>query len=338
MLDMSTSAFTVRPATSQDAADGQHRFPGMQPDRWREGGNRRSLALLDADGTVVGHCRGIDNTIHPASRVLVLEIAPELHGTPAEDALLQAQVEVSALPLHAKPQEKDEALRALLERAGGVLVQLMPPWRFLVGPELRTWADRVLAEDPPRPGARIVPAAEVDPAALRRLETEHYIAQHASWSPAARPEVLTAEFAEDHDALAAGTWSREHSRAILSADGDLLAAALLWGGFGTTENPATGEDAPELVHLSDPSNGAGAFALKRRAIAAVVTSAPDGVELCIDSHLSLRAEYAAITAIPGRVDTAWTAIVAVPVPGGPAPIPLDPALIPDEAAWARAFA
>lgn len=335
---MDTSAFTVRPATAEDVASGHARFHGIQRDRWADGGNRRSFALLDADGTVAGHCRGIDNDFHPDSRTLVFHVAPELHGTEAEAALLQAQVEASTLPLRSKPAEKDTAMRALLARFDSVLVQLMPPWRYTVGPELRAWASGLLAEEPPRPGLRIIPAGEVDLEAIREMEVEHYTAQHASWSPAAAPEVLRAEFAEDHDPGSEDAWDRARSRAVVDADGTLLAAALVWGELGSAEDPATGDGAPELVHLSSPYDGQEAFALKLRAIAAVVEAAPDGADLCIDSHLSMREEFAAISTIPGCTDTQWQAILATPVPDGPDPIALDPALIPDGAAWARTFA
>ncbi len=347
------STFTVRPTTAADVIAGQELFPGMQPNHWAPGGNRRSFALLGEGSEVLGHCRGIDNPIHPHSRTLVFEVAPVVRGTAAEVALLQAQIDASTLPLHAKPTGDDRALCALLERCGGILVQLMPPWRRAVGPELRRWAEQVLqgaagvAEESSVSGAsgllgvaapRIVPARDVPLAELQALEVEHYIAQHASWSPAADPVTLREAFAEDHDPRSADTWDRDCSQALVGANGSVLAAALLWGSPGTAVAPATGDDAPELVHLSRPFGGAEACAWKQQVIAAVVAELPDGAEVCIDAHASLAKEYAAIATIPGCVDRMWTAIVAVPVPGGPAPIPFSAELIPDQAAWARAFA
>ncbi len=342
-------SIAIRPATESDTAGSRGAFPDLLPDRWREGGNRRSfVAVRQAnssaaaggvdDGTeVLGHCRGIDNASHPDSRTLVFEVAPELHGTEAERELLRVQIASSTLPLRSKLEPKNLALRALLARFDSVLVQLMPPWRYSVDAELRTWAESVLASTVG--DAQVVPASQLPPATLHTLEVDHYITQHESWSPAASRPVLLDQLADDHDPSSASTWDHTHSRAVISHDGDVLAAALVWGAIGAPGDPATGDEAPEISHLSQPYASPEAWTNKLRAIAGVVASVPLGTELCIDSHLSMRDEFACIGSIPGvdREAGEWTAIVATPVPGGPPPIPLDLTIIPDAAVWAREF-
>lgn len=342
------SETVVRPATPVHAYAAASRFPDLLADRWRPGGNRRSFVLVrpGVDGnraestagadenveadTVFGHCRGIDNAVHPASRVFVIETVAELRGTAAERELLAAQVAVSTRSLEVK-LTADSPLLDLIAGAGGVLVQLMPPWRYTVGPATRAWAqctlESILA------GHAVVPASQADPSALLDLEVDHYIAQHETWVPAAPREELRALLAPDHDPDSEDTWNRNLSRAVVDDHGNLLAAALVFGDAGDPEEP------PELVHLSRPYASDEAWENKLIAIAAVIRDAPDGSVLCIDSHLGMREEYARIGQIPGadRDGDAWTAIVAIPVPGGPTPIPLDPALIPDAAAWARRF-
>ena len=70
-------------------------------------------------------------------------------------------------------------------------------------------------------------------------------------------------------------------------------------------------------------------------LAAVIDRSADGDVLLIDSHATEELESAMMRDVPGPAphpqDT-WTAIVGIPVPGGPAPIPLSAELIPAAAA------
>ncbi|WP_154792809.1 hypothetical protein [Occultella kanbiaonis] len=75
----------VRPATTADVETSRGRFDDLLPDRWRGGNNRRSFVAVDPDGRVLGHCRGIDNDFHPASRVLVLEVLPDVEQVPGPE-------------------------------------------------------------------------------------------------------------------------------------------------------------------------------------------------------------------------------------------------------------
>lgn len=320
----------VHPAAKEDAASTA--FDDLLPDRWREGGNRRSLVAVDGvSGRLLGHCRGIDNEAHPGSRVLVLEVADDVAGSAVHEALLRAQVAVSVLPLHTKARERDAALLAALRAVGAVTIQLMPPWTRQVGPELREWAGDVHAEPVPAPlqgrETSVVPADTVEPDELLDLEVEHYVAQHAPWSPAAPPEVLRPLLAEGHEPDSEDSWDRRTSLA-LTVEGVLTAAALLF--------PQGEDEPPEVSLVSRPYSSESAWWAKRRLLAEVVTRLSDGDRFCADSHLSMREEYELMRGVPGLADPeeGWTAIVAVPVADGPQPNPLDPALIPDAAAWA----
>lgn len=336
----------IRPADTKDVDLARDSFPDLLPDRWREGGNRRSfVAVLPRDGFVgsshgeeiVGHCRGIDNAAHPRSRILVFDVSPALHGTDAERDLLRALTGTSALPLHSKLEQGDDALRALLVSAGSTLVQLMPPGRYVVDDNLKAWARSTLATQDT--DCQLVPAAEVSPEDVLALEVDHYIAQHETWSPAAQRADLLDYLSEDHDPSSPGAWNRDHSRAVTTRDGALLAGALVWGAVEQAEAPSRGDEAPEVGHLSRPYASPASWANKLCAIAGVIQSVPMGTVLCIDSHLSMQDEFTAIGSIPGanRDNGQWRAIVATPAPGGVTPTPLDPALIPDAASWAREF-
>lgn len=196
------SELTTRPATATDAADPA--FEDLLPDRWREGENRRSLVATDEAGSLLGHCRGIDNVFHPNSRTLVLEVRPDAPWAEVADALLEAQIAVSTLPLHVKPSAHEAALAALCARHDGVLVQIMPPWRYVVGPALRDWArehrtthDGLTATDLPTASCSIGAEDGAVREQMLDLYVEHYTAQHARWSPAVAPEQLRAENAPD---------------------------------------------------------------------------------------------------------------------------------------------
>ncbi|UEJ81330.1 hypothetical protein Bra3105_10755 [Brachybacterium halotolerans subsp. kimchii] len=322
----------VRPATAEDVAAFSGAFPDLIGDRWRPGGNRRSFVAVAPNGSgqhIVGHCRAVDNTVHPGSRVMLLEVALELRGRGVDDALLQAQVDASTVPPRMKIYEHQVADQQLAERFGGIAVQVTPPWRYVVGPEMRAWA----AQHGPVGSAEIGPALAEEPGDLLALEVDHYIDQHASWSPTAPRESLLVELGEDHDPQSPSTWDRDRSRA-LRRDGQLVAAVLVW--------PAEDDEggAREVSLLSRPYVGPSSRADKEACLAALIDASADGHELLIDSHLTMREEWAMMREVPGLVPsdgTGWMAIAAIPVPSGPAPRPVPRELVPAETPWVHAL-
>lgn len=324
------SALTARPATAADTADPA--FDDLLPDRWREGDNRRSLVATDAAGTLLGHCRGIDNVFHPDSRTLVLEIRPDAPWAEVADALLEAQIAVSTLPLHVKPSAHEPQLAALCARHGGVLIQLMPPWRYVVGPALREWArehrttaDGLTAVDLTTAAA----STGAEEGAVREemldLYAEHYTAQHARWSPAAATEQLRAENAPDFAPDGEGSFAPARTT-LLIRDGAVMAQALAW--------PPEPDGGTEITVQSRPHEGPTAREDMEACLAEVIARSADGDVLLIDSHVSEELESAMMRDLPGpdpHPEDTWTAIVAIPVPGGPAPIPLPAGRIPADA-------
>lgn len=342
----------VGPATPEDAASAADQFPDLLPDRWRGGNNRRSFAANSLDGTVVGHCRGIDNDYHPATRVLVHEMDPAYQGTQLEDALLAAQLEVSTLPLTIKATARDLAMVDLAARHGGYIYQLCPPWRRVVRPELRAWAAEHASGahgEKPEPASTAAAAdhggaapAASDRAEIARLEAEHYVAQHAGWDPSADADTLTTLFADDHDPASGSSWDAERSR-IIRREGRVVAAALLWpaeesdsdslalagqteragDAAAETEQAATesaGAEQPgrEISLISDRYGTPESWADKLACLAAIIDTADDGDVLLVDSHLTEQMEREQIAAIPGldpAYDWEWTALIAIPLPG-----------------------
>lgn len=322
--------FLTRPATSADAGDPA--FTDLLPDRWREGDNRRSTVATDADGTVLGHCRGIDNVFHPASRSLVLEVREGAPWAEVADALVTAQIAVSTLPLRVKPSAHEADLAALCARHGGVLVQLMPPWRYVVDGTLRSWAREHRVTHDGLIAARLSEAAAFggDENALREqmldVYVEHYTAQHAHWSPAADAEQLRAENAADFAPVGEGSFDPGRTRLLLR-DGLIVAQALAW--------PAEPDGGTEITVQSRPHEGPTAREDMEACLAAVIESSADGDVLLIDSHATEELESAMMREVPGpppHPEDTWTAIVAIPVPDGPAPRPLPAQRIPEGAA------
>lgn len=314
-------SLTTRPATSSDAADPA--FEDLLPDRWREGDNCRSMVATDNAGRVLGHCRGIDNSFHPDSRSLVLEVRDGEPWAEVADALLEAQIAVSTLPLRLKPAAHEPELLDLCARHGGVLVQLMPPWRYVVGDALRTWA----AEHRRTPdGLR---AGRVDDARREEmlgLYVEHYAAQHARWSPAAALAELRAENAPDFVPGGEGSFDPGRS-VVLIREKQIVAQALAW--------PPEPDGGVEIGLESTPHEGRATREDMEACLAAVIERSADGDVLLIDSHVTEVLETAMMRDVPGPLphpEDTWTAIVAIPVPGGPAPIPLPAARIQNAAA------
>ncbi|MGP9536645.1 hypothetical protein ACT3SP_01445 [Brachybacterium sp. AOP43-C2-M15] len=311
----------IRPATSADAADPA--FDDLLPDRWREGDNRRSVVATDAEGTVLGHCRGIDNVFHPDSRTLVLEVRDGAPWAAVADALLTAQISVSALPLHVKPSAHEPELARLCARHGGVLVQLMPPWRYVVDPALRSWSQdhRTTGDEL---SARRVDASRHEE--MLDLYVEHYTAQHARWSPAAAAEQLRTENAPNFEPGGEGSADPERTTILVRA-GRIAAQALAW--------PPEPDGGTEITVQSRPHDGPRAREDMEACLAAVIDRSADGDVLLIDSHVTEELESAMMRDLPGPpphpADT-WTAIVAIPVPSGPGPIPLPAERIPADAA------
>lgn len=323
------SQLTTRPAGPADAAASG--FADLLPDRWRSGGNRRSVVATDQLGRVLGHCRGIDNIFHPGSRTLVLEIG-EGHSqdtTPwaaVADSLLHAQIAVSALPLHLKPAADQPDLIDLCARHGGVLVQLMPPWRYVVDEAMRHWATRHRTTSD---GLSAVPVGQARREEMLDLYVEHYAAQHARWSPAAAPAVMRAENAPDFVPGGEGSFSPVRST-VLVRTGQITAQALVW--------PPEAGGGAEVGLQSRPYEGPTAREDMEACLAATIDRSADGDVLLIDSHVSEQLESAMLREVPGpppHSEDPWTAIVAIPVPGGPQPLPLPAEQIPAGAAALR---
>lgn len=207
----------IRPARQADVESVGETIPELLVDRWRHGGNRRSLVALQ-DGRVVGHVRGNDNEFHPGSRVLVIEVLPDYRRHRVGSALLAAQRSVSKKPLELKIYASMTGARALARRFGAVAIQATPPWRYAITPALRTWAanHRGKAE----------PARPVDGPELLELEIRHYLDQHAAWSPADE-SALRREFAADYRPGSPTAYDSNLS-SVLRRDGRVVAAALVW--------------------------------------------------------------------------------------------------------------
>lgn len=315
------SSLTTRPATTADAADPA--FEDLLPDLWREGENRRSVVALDGAGRLLGHCRGIDNVFHPGSRTPVLEVRGGEPWAEVADALLEAQIAVSTLPLHVKPSAPETELLALCARHGGVLVQLMPPWRYVVDAAMRDWAaaHRTTAD-----GLRAEAVEGARREQMLDLYVEHYTAQHARWSPAAAPAELRAENAPDFAPGGGGSFDPGRSTVLLR-DGAITAQALAW--------PPEPDGGIEIGLNSRPHEGATAREDMEACLAAVIDCSADRDVLLIDSHVTEELESAMMHDVPGpppHPADAWTAIVGIPVPDGPAPIPLPDGRIPADAA------
>lgn len=315
-----SSTIEVVPATAAHRDQAAATFPDLLPDRWRSGDNRRSFAALDPEGRVRGHCRGIDNVYHPDSRTLVLEVADGPGADEVADALLAAQLDVSTVPLRLKLHEEDRLLLGLAHRHGAVLNQACPPWRYVVGPELRTWADshRLAPSD----GVEIRPLEARDASAALDLYVDHYRRQHAAWSPAAPAPVLREENAPDFEPDAPAI---AESRSVgLFRDGELHAQAVIFD--------------EEVALQAYEADAASTRAALYACLVAVIDSSADGQELFIDAHLSEREEWATIGAIPGlhpAHNREWTGLFSIPVPfpGAPVPPAVDAELLPPEARW-----
>lgn len=69
-------------------------------------------------------------------------------------------------------------------------------------------------------------------------------------------------------------------------------------------------------------------------LAGVVDRCGDDDVLLVDSHVTEAVETAMMLDVPGRFPgDGWTAIVALPVPGGLRPAAMPPGLLPDRARW-----
>ena len=321
------TTFEVRPATEADVDAGRVEFPGIVVDHWAEGSNRRCFVAATPGGDVLGSCRAVDNTAHPGSRVMALAVRAELDTADADDvrdALLRAQVEASTLPLRMKVYEYQAGDRALARRFGGVAIQATPPWRFAVDDVMRAWA----ADH----RAAVEPIGDAHRPDVRELEVDHYLAQHASWNPAAPRAVMLDYFAEDHEPGSPTAWDPKRS-VLLRREGRVVAAALLWPGT----NGAPG-DGREVELLSRRYEGPHARADKEACLAAIIDSAADSEVLLVNCHVTEALERDMMMAVPGRTRAAtdtWMAIVSIPAPGEPRPVAVDADLLPDEADWIR---
>lgn len=298
----------VRPATP---SDDDPALPGLRPDHWRASGNPRSFVAVDATGRVLGHCRGVDNVFHPQSRSLVLACTGEGWDAGVADALLAAQIEASSLPLRMKLTPSALREVELAERFDAVVEQVCPPGRRVVGATLRAWASR-------HRGATAA-AMEGDADELRELWIDHYIDQHAAWSPAATRAVLLDELHDDFVPGTAGCFDIDRS-VVLRRDGVIVAAAIVWP-----------DDEPEVTLVARPHRGAASVRDRQACLSSLIEASADGDVLLLDAHLTERDEYAMMRGVPGvDPDAECCALVAVLVPDGPVPCPLDQRLVPEE--------
>ena len=310
----------VRPATSADVSVAAQKFPDLHPDRWREEGNRRSLVAV-LDDVIVGHARGIDNTFHPTSRVTVLEVAEDADNRiEVGRALLRELVAVSRLPLALKVTASMTFERQLARDLGGVAIQAMPRWRHVVSPEFRAWASQHRGE---------IEAYQERPASdALNLQVQHYIAQHASWSPAADPATLRDELAADD-----APESTHPSSVVLRRDGRTVAAALVWT---DVLEPWGGREVTLVTEHHDDDD---ARADLEACLAGVIDRSEDGAVLLIDSHATERVETLLARDLPKPPPTAtdeWTAIVEIPVGTGPEPGAMPRGILPADAGWIEA--
>lgn len=308
---------TIRPATEADV-ESVRDLPSLLVGRWRNGGNRRSLVAV-RDGLVIGHARGIDNAFHPRSRVLVIEVLPQHRRQGVGTALLAAQQQVSRLPLELKLYASMTGARALAQRFGGVAIQATPPWRYAITPRLRAWAAAHSGTaGPTGPG---------DGPELLELEIRHYLDQHASWSPA-DGGALREEFAANYEPGSPSAYDPKLST-VLRRDGRIVAAALVW--------PYDSELGGNEVSLICRQHGSsGGRADMEACLAETIARCGDDIMLLIDSHVTQAVESAMLRDLPGPSPDdgdGWMVIVAIPVPGGPAPIAMPSGLLPPEARW-----
>lgn len=309
----------MRPASAEDVEAARDLLPDLLVDRWRPGGNRRSFVAL-AGAEVVGHARGVDNDVHPDSRVLVAEVLDAHRGRGVATALVQAQVDVSHRPLRVKLRASDVAGRALARRLGGIAVQACPPWRYAVTPALRAWAVQHRASVQ-------VPSAH-DAPELLDLEVRYYLDQHAGWSPAHETS-LRETFAVDLHPGEGGFGPRRTT--VLRVGGRIVAAALVWPHHPGP--PVAGAEVSLIcADHGDPASRAGMEAC----LAGVVDRCSDDDVLLVDSHATEAVETAMMRDVPGPgpfPGDGWLAIVALPAPGGLRPTAMPLGLLPDRARW-----
>jgi hypothetical protein len=303
----------IRPATPEDVARRGSTTNELLPDRWREGGNRRSFVAV-RDGAVVGHARGIDNAVHPASRVTVLDVDPVPDRTAIAIALIRTLRDTSDRPLHLKLGPGSTLEREVAHVFGAVTIQAMPPWRYVVGPELRSWA--ATHRGP------VELTTTTDPGAMLDLLVRHYLDQHAAWSPADET-ALRRELAAE---VEPGGHDADRS-VILRRDGRLVAAGLLWP---EDVEPWGG---PEVSLVCADHGTAQGRVDMEVCLAGVIDRSPDGAVLLVDSHVTEEVESAMMRDVPGpppHPSDGWGAIVAIAVDGGPPPLPMPEHLIPAE--------
>lgn len=260
-------------------------------------GNRRSF-VAEIGGRVAGHCRGIDNPFHPHSRTLVLDVSSG--GSQAvwdrvADALLVAQIQVSELPLTLKVDEDDQGRLRLAARFNAVLIQLMPPWLYTVGPALRAWAGGAGGGE-----GRVRPARPEDIPVIAEVYAAHYVAQHASWSPAMAEAELAADIADELGSTE-GVLDRS---VVLERAGHIEAQALVW----------PDEEAEIVLQTLGFETEAGRRDMER-CLAAVIDASTDGQVYAIDAHATNEVEMAMMAGIPGGAGP-WTAITSIPVGHG----------------------
>lgn len=272
----------------------------VKTDYWRPEG--RSFVALSGDA-VVGHARATPNPIHPGRRPLLLEVSPTADYLAVAVPLVRALQATSALPLALSIEQSDTARLQLARELGARVYQMCPPWQYRVTPAMQGWAGEVLS----KVDMQVRSAAPSDLSLLADLWTDFYMAQHESWSPTAPCEQVAEYWAEDFDPAAHAI---DLSRSVLVEAGRetdtprICGAAIVWD--------PEGEEASEvsIMYLDDDVQR-----MVKLCIAGVVSRCSPGQVLEIDSHYTLRAEFAAMQQFRqrwGPEDHDWTLLTEFP--------------------------
>ena len=273
----------------------------VKADCWRPDG--RSFVALSGDA-VVGHARATPNPIHPGRRPLLLEVSPTANYLAVAVPLVRALQATCTLPLALSIEQSDTARLQLARELGARVYQMCPPWQYRVTPTMQGWAREVLS----KADMQVRSAAPSDFSLLADLWTDFYMAQHESWSPTAPREQVAECWAEDFDPAAHAV---DLSRSVLvetaGRHGDtppICGAAIAW-------DPES-EDASEvsIMYLDDDVQRTVEIC-----IAGVVSRCAAGQVLEIDSHYTLRAEFAAMQQFRqqwGTQNRDWTFLTEFP--------------------------
>ncbi len=302
VLHVPATAIRVVPAELAHVTAAAHASEPLdvKADYWRPDG--RSFVALSGDA-VVGHARATPNPIHPGRRAVLLEVSPTADYLAVAVPLAQALQATSALPLALSIEQSDTTRLQLARELDARVYQMCPPWQYRVTPAMQAWARGVVDG----PNVRVKSVTATDLPLLANLWTDFYVAQHESWSPTAPREQVAEYWAEDFDPAAQAI---DLSRSVLVEAGRetdtprICGAAIAW-------DPES-EDASEvsIMYLDDDVQRTVEIC-----IAGVVSRCAAGQVLEIDSHYTLRAEFAAMQQFRqqwGTEDHDWTLLTEFP--------------------------